>query len=82
MQEKQEMSERSAGMHRVRNDVAPLPVATLQAIVHWWAVRSAAAHLSGYPDRMLKDIGLSRGGIEWAVRHGQPEIAQRRREKE
>jgi uncharacterized protein YjiS (DUF1127 family) len=40
------------------------------AIVHWWESRRAIAHLSTYPDRTLKDVGLSRGGIEWVVHHG------------
>jgi uncharacterized protein YjiS (DUF1127 family) len=43
------------------------------AVGRWWAARQAAERLSSYPDAMLKDIGLSRGGIEWAVRHGHRE---------
>lgn len=38
-------------------------VAGLQA---WWASRE----LQAAPDGMLKDIGISRCGVDWAVRHG------------
>jgi uncharacterized protein YjiS (DUF1127 family) len=48
-------------------------VAAARAICRWWAERRDAARLSSYPDAMLKDIGLSRGGIDWAVRHGHRE---------
>lgn len=63
-------------------DRGPLTVATLRAAVRWWKARRAIARLSSYPDRMLEDIGLSRGGIPWAVLHGRSEVAGRRREKD
>jgi uncharacterized protein YjiS (DUF1127 family) len=44
--------------------------AALHALAIWWRSRREATRLSGYSDRMLKDIGMARGGIEWAVRHG------------
>ena len=47
--------------------------AVVTAVGHWRAERRAVARLSSYPDAMLKDIGLSRGGIDWAVRHGHRE---------
>jgi uncharacterized protein YjiS (DUF1127 family) len=48
-------------------------VAAAKAVDCWWSERRAVARLSSYPDAMLKDIGLSRGGIDWAVRHGHRE---------
>jgi uncharacterized protein YjiS (DUF1127 family) len=40
------------------------------AAARWWRIRRENARLSQYPDWMLKDIGLARGGISWAVLHG------------
>lgn len=44
---------------------------------HWWEAytrrrghRMAAAHLRSLSDNQLKDIGLNRSEIEFAVRHG------------
>jgi uncharacterized protein YjiS (DUF1127 family) len=54
----------------------------LRTIAHWWRMNRAISRLSGYPDVMLKDVGLSRGGIQWAVRYRRAEVAQRRREEE
>jgi uncharacterized protein YjiS (DUF1127 family) len=45
-------------------------LARILAIARWWKTRREAARLSRHPDRMLKDIGVSRGGIQWAVRCG------------
>jgi uncharacterized protein YjiS (DUF1127 family) len=42
----------------------------LHALACWWHVRREIGRLSSYPDRMLKDIGVSRGGIPGAIRHG------------
>lgn len=42
--------------------------AVLRAFVRRRNERRAIANLSGYPDAMLKDIGLSRGSIPFAVR--------------
>jgi uncharacterized protein YjiS (DUF1127 family) len=46
----------------------------LQALVCWWRVRREVARLSSYPDTMLKDIGISRSGIGWAVDHGRDAV--------
>jgi uncharacterized protein YjiS (DUF1127 family) len=56
--------------------------AALHALASWWRARRDATRLSGYPDRMLKDIGMARGGIEWAVRHGRDEDAEDRPAKD
>lgn len=35
-----------------------------------WRLRREIRSLEGFDDTMLQDIGVSRGGIEDAVRHG------------
>jgi uncharacterized protein YjiS (DUF1127 family) len=47
-----------------------LPVKVLHAFFRWWRERREIERLSAFPDSMLKDIGLSRSGIDWAVRGG------------
>ena len=39
-------------------------------LVHLRNTSRAAARLAAMDDRMLKDIGISRGEIEYVVRHG------------
>jgi uncharacterized protein YjiS (DUF1127 family) len=56
--------------------------ATLRAIARWWEIRRAIARLSRCPDRMLRDIGVSRAGIDWAVRHGRREESRARRSED
>jgi uncharacterized protein YjiS (DUF1127 family) len=48
----------------------------LHALLSWWRERREVARLSAFPDAMLKDIGVSRGGIPWAVRDGQKDIRE------
>ena len=36
----------------------------------WYERRAAAHHLAGLDDRMLRDIGISRGEIEWVISAG------------
>ncbi len=43
-----------------------------QAYVRWRDRRVALHHLALLDDRMLKDIGISRSEIEWALYHGRP----------
>jgi uncharacterized protein YjiS (DUF1127 family) len=71
-----------AHMERAEGDrsKATLFRVALRALANWWTARRDAARLSGYPDRMLKDIGMARGGIEWAVRHGRGEDEPNRAE--
>ena len=57
---------------RARRTETPF-AAPLRAFADWWSARRDAARLSAYPDRMLSDIGVPRGAIEWAVRHGRDE---------
>jgi uncharacterized protein YjiS (DUF1127 family) len=35
-----------------------------------WRLRRSIDTLRSFDDRMLTDIGLSRGSVEYAVRHG------------
>jgi uncharacterized protein YjiS (DUF1127 family) len=56
-------------------------ITMLRAVGRRWRARRDAARLSQYPDQMLKDIGVSRGEIESAVRHGRCEKARRSRWK-
>lgn len=46
------------------------PGRLLHTLVRWWRIRREIARLSAKPDSMLKDIGVSRGGIAWLVREG------------
>ena len=39
-------------------------------------LRSAIRELRQLDDRALADIGITRGGIEFAVRHGRPQAQQ------
>jgi uncharacterized protein YjiS (DUF1127 family) len=58
---------------RAARRTATLFTFVLRALSDWWSARREASRLSGYSDRMLKDIGVSRAGIEWVVRHGRDE---------
>ena len=58
---------------------ATLFATALRALSDWWSARHEASRLSGYSDRMLKDIGMSRGALEWAVRHGRAEEPEEQR---
>jgi uncharacterized protein YjiS (DUF1127 family) len=40
-------------------------------------VRRSLREVQGFDDKMLRDIGLQRGGIEHAIRNGVSEIALR-----
>lgn len=44
--------------------------ATMVTLAGWWRRRRAMRQLSGADDFLLRDIGLTRGSIESAVRHG------------
>jgi uncharacterized protein YjiS (DUF1127 family) len=50
----------------------------LREILARWRAWRARRALSGYPDAMLKDIGVNRGAIDNAVRDGRPKIGRRR----
>jgi uncharacterized protein YjiS (DUF1127 family) len=54
----------------------------LRSLACWWRVRREIGRLSSYPDGMLKDIGISRGGIPWAVRYGRRYPARETRREE
>ena len=43
-------------------------------ILRRWRAWQAMRALSGYPDAMLKDIGVNRGEIDNAVRNGRPKM--------
>jgi uncharacterized protein YjiS (DUF1127 family) len=42
------------------------------AVLREYRARRAVLHLSELDDRLLRDVGLGRGGIERAVRTGRP----------
>ena len=42
----------------------------MRMVVDAWRVRRAMAQMSALDDRMLRDLGLDRAGIEHAVRFG------------
>lgn len=50
--------------------VAALSDAMYRAVRVWRARRNDVLHLSCMDDRLLKDIGLTRSEIGWAVRFG------------
>ncbi len=39
-------------------------------LMSWWEARQAAGRLTQMDDRLLRDIGLDRSEIDFAVRHG------------
>jgi uncharacterized protein YjiS (DUF1127 family) len=43
-----------------------------KAVAHEYRLRRDMRRLEGLSDSLLSDIGLSRGAIEGAVRHGRP----------
>ena len=47
-------------------------------ILRRWSAWQAMRALSGYPDAMLKDIGVNRGEIDDAIRNGRPKMNGRR----
>lgn len=51
-----------------------LLISAFQRVAHWHNERKAVRQLSNFPDAMLKDIGLTRGEIPDAIRHGRSEI--------
>ena len=40
------------------------------ALIREWTVRRALKHLQGLEGRALRDMGLHRGNLDYAVRHG------------
>jgi uncharacterized protein YjiS (DUF1127 family) len=50
----------------------PLLAAVLGRIAKWRSERMAIAYLSGMSDATLRDMGITRGEIEQAVRFGRP----------
>ena len=52
--------------------------AIFQRFVRWRAERNAIRRMSHLSDALLKDMGLSRGEIPDAVRHGRPEFVKPR----
>lgn len=61
------------GRSDVGNGIAAVLTAALQRFDDWRRTRAAIRSLSNLPDSMLKDIGISRGEIPDAVRHGRAE---------
>ena len=42
-------------------------VSFFSRLVRNWKARRRIVNLSGYDDHMLRDIGISRGEVEWAA---------------
>ena len=42
-------------------------VSFFRRLVRNWKARRRIVNLSGYDDHMLRDIGISRGEVEWAA---------------
>jgi uncharacterized protein YjiS (DUF1127 family) len=55
--------------------VLPLRARNVVPMVHeWWRLRRAVVDLQSMPDRMLRDIGLTREEIGHAVRFGRDSL--------
>jgi uncharacterized protein YjiS (DUF1127 family) len=59
-------------MHRLAHLLLIRPFAQLAAQVRH---RRAACQLGAFDDRTLADIGMTRSGIDFAVRHGRHRVA-------
>lgn len=57
----------SGAASRILGMLAAAPKRLLTAFITWRAQQAALAHLQAMSDRELKDIGLSRSQIEFAV---------------
>jgi uncharacterized protein YjiS (DUF1127 family) len=67
------MTDLSAAFHWASRTTAAGPSrvgALFGALLREIRIRRALRHVSTLDDAMLCDIGLSRGGVEEAVRHG------------
>lgn len=42
----------------------------VSGLIHEWRLRREIRSVEGFSDAMLHDIGLTRGGVDDAVRHG------------
>jgi uncharacterized protein YjiS (DUF1127 family) len=60
----------SASHRASRTSLLTIAFRPWQMLTDVIAARRTRAHLSNLDDHMLKDIGLSRGSIESAIRHG------------
>ena len=56
--------------HEPSRRFGSLVATLLHAYVRWWERQAAKHHLDTLDDRMLKDIGISRGQIDSAVTTG------------
>jgi uncharacterized protein YjiS (DUF1127 family) len=65
--------QRSALQRPAWRRVADAIVVVFEAFLEARAMRLALRDLHGFDDRMLADLGISRSGIEAAVRDGGPE---------
>lgn len=60
------------GRHSSANgaaDILKTGFTLLKRIAETWMNRRAVVHLARHDDRMLEDIGLTRGDVDWALSH-------------
>lgn len=63
-------SGRYAGGQDIHGLLPPALASLIRRFGRWQNSRAAARHLAGMPDEALRDIGLTRDGIDSAVRLG------------
>lgn len=69
-----ELSHNAAAWTRASNVISGLVLGLLRRLASWQVRREATEHLRTWSDAELKDIGLTRCEIEFAVRSDRREV--------